>query len=535
MLDLMRTPDGVKIICDGDAGVMPAAFLAEGRWNSGSGDAEARFELGDGLKVFITAKESRPQFLVLRWEHVFDAPAQVLCDAWERNYGTLSWQGLSGERFLPWYFAIKSEENIFCGGVKVRPNAFVSFECDARGITGWFDVRCGGVGVDLRGRELEVATVVSKDYGRAGSFGAVKDFCKIMCGDGIFPGKPVYGGNNWYYAYGNSSGEEIREDAKLIASLAEGLENRPFMVIDDGWQVKNCAGPWEPNEKYEDMAKVAEDMKKIGVRPGIWVRLLHDSEVEKAHPEWLLAANQYGEKHLDPSIPEVLEYAAENVRKFVGWGYELIKHDYTTFDIFGDYGHTLNGSITTRSGWSFKDKTKTSAEIILELYRTIKDAAGDAVIIGCNTVSHLCAGLVQVNRVGDDTSGKYWCRTRVLGVNSLAFRMPQNHIFYEIDADCVGILDKNIPWELNSQWLHLLAKSGTPLFVSCQNGALDEKQTEEMKKRFAEAAEQKDTAIPLDWEYNTTPETWEINGEKTRFDWEMGQFPALLRGRAQPI
>lgn len=44
----------------------------------------------------------------------------------------------------------------------------------------------------------------------------------------------------------------------------------------------------------------------------------------------------------------------------------------------------------------------------------------DAVL---NTVSHLCAGIHAVNRVGDDTSGRHWSRTRALGINSLAFRL----------------------------------------------------------------------------------------------------------------
>jgi alpha-galactosidase len=103
-------------------------------------------------------------------------------------------------------------------------------------------------------------------------------------------------------------------------------------------------------------------------------------------------------------------------------------------------------------------------------------------IIGCNTVSHLCAGLVHLNRTGDDTSGREWERTKKMGVNSLAFRLAQNEAFYMCDADCVGILGEIIPWELNSQWLHLLSYSNTPLFVSCTD-----KLTDEQKKDLKEA------------------------------------------------
>ena len=46
---------------------------------------------------------------------------------------------------------------------------------------------------------------------------------------------------------------------------------------------------------------------------------------------------------------------------------------------------------------------------------------------------------MHLNRTGDDTSGRIWERTRRMGVNTLAFRLPQHNTFYHIDADCVGI------------------------------------------------------------------------------------------------
>ena len=60
-----------------------------------------------------------------------------------------------------------------------------------------------------------------------------EEFCKKMCTDPIFPEFPVYGSNNWYYAYGDSSEEEILSDTDYILKLTEGVKNPPFMVIDD--------------------------------------------------------------------------------------------------------------------------------------------------------------------------------------------------------------------------------------------------------------------------------------------------------------
>ena len=92
----------------------------------------------------------------------------------------------------------------------------------------------------------------------------------------------------------------------------------------------------------------------------------------------------------------------------------------------------------TSDGWAFADRSRTTAEIIMDHYRSIRAGAGDAVLIGCNTIGHLSAGIFEVSRTGDDTSGKEWDRVRKMGVNTLAFRMPQHGAFFAADADCVG-------------------------------------------------------------------------------------------------
>ena len=115
-----------------------------------------------------------------------------------------------------------------------------------------------------------------------------------------------------------------------------------------------------------------------------------------------------------------------------------------------------------------------------------------------------------------------------MGVNTLAYRLPQNGAFYMVDADCVGILKQNIPWSLNRQWLHLLAVSGSPLFVSAQPAALTEEMKGDLRRAWAVNSVQNDTAEPLDWMYNTTPEKWCINGRVETFDWVQENWPSML-------
>ena len=125
---------------------------------------------------------------------------------------------------------------------------------------------------------------------------------------------------------------------------------------------------------------------------------------------------------------------------------------------------------------------------------------------------------MHIQRTGDDTSGKTWERTRVMGVNTLAFCLPQHGVFYEIDADCVGIMGP-IPWELNRQWADLVAKSGTPLFVSAKPGLLREKEKGELHKIMLEASVQKRHLVPVDWEYTDCPEVWEDEEGQVEYNW----------------
>jgi alpha-galactosidase len=169
-------------------------------------------------------------------------------------------------------------------------------------------------------------------------------------------------------------------------------------------------------------------------------------------------------------------------------------------------------------GWSFNDKTKTTAEIILNLYRAIREAAGDMYLIGCNTMSHLSAGIFELNRTGDDTSGNEWARTRKMGVNTLGFRMVQHNHFYAADGDCVGLTTK-VPWEKNKQWMQLLAESSAPLFISAQPDALGGEQKRFIKQSFTSASNPQPVGEPLDWLTNQWPEKWKLDGQVKTFDW----------------
>ena len=466
------------------------------------------------LAIFLTAQTSKVKWIKLRWNNLsWDKNVRFLGDAWERGYGDMEWKGMNPNRFMPWYFCAKSEAKSICYGVKVRPSAMCFWQVDSLGMTLFLDVRCGGSGVNLKGRVIKLADVIACEMRDCTSFEAMQEFCGQMCEDPILPKYPVYGSNNWYYAYGKSSESEILADCDYILNLTKDIENKPYMVIDDCWQEHHRlneynGGPWtKGNEKFPDMKALAEKLVQKGVRPGIWVRLLLNED-ENIKNEWRLSHNNC----IDPTNPEALNYIKEDIKRICNWGYTLIKHDFSTFDLFGKWGFQMS-PLVTDDGWHFYDDSLTSAEVVKLLYKAILDASveasnGETLILGCNTIGHLGAGYMHINRTGDDTSGVIWERTRFMGVNTLAFRLPQHGKFYEIDADCVGI-DGGISWSMNKQWADVLAQSGTPLFISVRPNILDETEKQELHEILKVASKQEHHVIPVDWEETTCPEHWQ--------------------------
>jgi alpha-galactosidase len=294
-------------------------------------------------------------------------------------------------------------------------------------------------------------------------------------------------------------------------------------VIDAGWTPGTVCpgGPWTAGDpqRFPDMPGLAADMKRLGVRPGIWMRPTALMTVDD--PRRLRAGPCTAqEKPLDLTRPENLALIHDDVARVHSWGYELIKHDFSTYDMFARWGFEMGADLTD-AGWQFDDPSLTNAEIILRLYRTLRAAAGDAVLIGCNTMGHLGAGLFELQRTGDDTSGHVWERTRRMGVNTLAYRLPQNGTFFSCDADCAAHTERT-PWEYDRQFLDLVAHSGTALFVSVDPRTV----TAEQKNAFRAAMQ---TALsggapggcrPLDWMHTTAPRVWRIGTERVSYHWD---------------
>jgi alpha-galactosidase len=508
-LDVMRDPDTVTAY----DGLDRPRKLARGASGWTAPGIRVRTEpLERTVAVYLYAPGSAPTHVHFRWNMRVSESLLVLGDTWERSYGDLRWMYLVPERVMPWYFLTTDSDGVHGYGVRTAAGSLCFWQLDPDGVSLWVNACNGGSAASLGERELLAASIVTRRGEFAEDAGlAARAFCGMMCEKPRAAPRFLYGTNDWYYAYGKNTAQGILGDAELIASVTPSSAERPFTVIDDGW--KNAAA-------FPDMAALARAIRERGVRPGLWIRPL---QAPPQTPDNLLLPKErmsWDDPAYDPTIPEALDHTLDKVRQATNWGYELIKHDYTTYEIFGQWGFQMNAS-PAQPSWSFHDRSKTNAEIIRDFYTAIRRTAGErTVILGCNTIGHLSAGLFEAQRIGDDTSGQIWERTRRNGVNALAYRIAQHRTFFIADADCVPITTLT-PWSFNRQWLDLVARSGTALFVSPQPAAVGAEQRAALRSAIETLLSAENNARPIDFR-TSTPATYRFGDVERKYDWYEG-------------
>jgi alpha-galactosidase len=506
---VIQMPDAVKILSGNDYLSMQSSDKQTWTYR----DVIVRLKPNkDSVAVFIQSRSMPLKEVQLSWKFAAPKDVKVLGDAYERTYGDISFQPVNATKKLPWYCVEQNANNTTCLGVRTGCSAICYWRVAENNLELNLDTRTGGSGVQLGTRMLHAADIVTtKNTDKENVFATVCDKPRKV-------DKPVYGINDWYFAYGNNSADLILKHTSLLAPLATNSSNKPFSVIDDGWSLGSDYT--KTNDKFPDMPKLVGEIENLGMRPGLWTRplLAKPGESKKILAPGFLNDNKDDGATLDPTIEENIQRIKNLFTLYKQWGFEMVKHDYTTFDIFSKWGFEMSDRMT-EPGWHFNDTSKTNAEIILYLYKSIRDAAGDMYLIGCNTISHLSAGLFELNRVGDDTSGKEWSRTKKMGVNTMGFRMVQHKTFYEADGDCVG-LTTAIPWEKNKQWMQLLAQSSAPLFISAQPDAVGAEQKDFIKQCFADASKSQPIGEPLDWLTNPFPSKWKLDNKIVEFNWD---------------
>ena len=525
-LDLSEGPAEVRVEGEGFTNVLKRAG---GTWTDGRVTVTFAPRDGGRTAVKLSAPDRAVEAVRVSWRARFPRTAMMLSDDW----CGLGWKPIGDARSSAWYFLVSSGGVTDGFGVMTRPASIAHWTVRADRVSLFLDVSAGGYGVRLGGRVLEACTLVSR-RGRVGetAFEAGRAFCRAMCPKPRLPREPVFGYNDWYCAYGANTASNFLADAAYVAALAKDLPIRPFVVMDDGWQpmsppaVQKKTGKldsgWGPWDRASDafgmtMPDFAARIAALGAKPGLWYRPMR--AWDEAPDGWKVVGHP---ESFDPTVPAVMEAIRADMRRFREWGFALVKMDFLVYDFNGHYlfPGTIDESVfKTRRPW--RDRSRTSAERMLDLYRALREAAGDEItLIGCGAFGHLAAGLFEVNRIGFDTSGREWARTARNGPNALGMRLIQHGTFYAVDPDCVGLAAEGaIPWEKNGQWLDLIAGCGVPLFISWRRQLAGQNERMAFSAAFAACAAGKADAEPMDWMTEDCPRRWRIRGDERLYDW----------------
>ena len=431
-----------------------------------------------------------------------------------------AWREVGDGRVSQWYAIINDGERTYGYGVKVRPNAMCAWRVAPGIVELLLDLRAGEQPLELGARTLDACEVVRCES-RPGesAYATGRRLCSLMCPNPRLPKEPMIGFNDWYAAYGSNTATNFLADAEFVVSLCKGASVQPYVVMDDGWQkfsppeIKRLTGcfasgygPWEESSRAfgMDMKTFCAKIAALGARPGLWYRPLCMEG-----------------KMCDPSDPAVLDRIRADIKRFRGWGFKFVKIDYLTFDWCGHFMGIDSAGRLIRDKRQWKDTKHTTAETIVKLYRTMREAAGDdMVILGCNAVNHLCAGLFEASRVGPDTSGKDWEQTKRNGVGAVAFKGIENGTLFAADPDCAGLASPGaIPWEKNRQWIDLLSRSGMPFFISWKRSLADDAVREALAAAFRRASQARNTAEAQDWFLTSTPVRWNTADGLRTYDW----------------
>ena len=159
---------------------------------------------GTSLDVNLVETRAPVSRIRVRWNDDFTFVKRMLGDSPGVEFGDMGWMPVIPEKHYAWYVQCFDGKLTHGYGVKTGPNSFVFWQLDQEGITLTLDVRNGGNGVKIK-KSLICATVVERE-GKEGedAFDSCQAFCRVMCEKPNLPTRPIFGLNNWYYAYGSS-------------------------------------------------------------------------------------------------------------------------------------------------------------------------------------------------------------------------------------------------------------------------------------------------------------------------------------------
>lgn len=302
------------------------------------------------------------------------------------------------------------------------------------------------------------------------------------------------GYTSWYNYF-----KKINE--KIILRDLDGLDrvkdNVSIFQIDDGYESK--VGDWlipDYSKFPNGMKPMAKAIHDKGYLAGIWIAPFYvqkDSEVMKAHPEWLIKDNITGKPEISSlawgatyTLDIYNDGAREYIRNFFNvilndWGFDMVKLDFLYAE-----------AIQPRNG-------KSRGRIMCEAMEFLRSCVGEEkLILGCGAPLGPCFGIVDACRISCDVDLKYQPKyynrlalnnelpSAQNAINNTVFRRHLNGRVFCNDPDVFFLRENNLSFTKEQKLL--LAKinnlCGDVLFVSDNVGDYGEEETVLIKKFF---------------------------------------------------
>ena len=256
-------------------------------------------------------------------------------------------------------------------------------------------------GVELAPGESRESATLRIDAGRpvADALPAIADGVGDRM-DARVPESVPTGWCSWYHYFTDVTADDIRDNGAELDDWGVDID---VVQIDDGYET--AFGDWTTlSTGFDSMADLRADIAAAGYDPGLWLAPFYvqaDSRLASDHPEWLVTRDgtpvDAGARHgpmyaLDTTHPGVIEWLSETFRTVVTeWGFEYLKLDFL-------YAAALPGD---------RHADVTRAEAYRQGLETVREAVGDAFVLGCGALGFPSVGLVDAMRIGPDTA-PYW-------------------------------------------------------------------------------------------------------------------------------
>jgi len=216
----------------------------------------------------------------------------------------------------------------------------------------------------------------------------------------------------------------------------------------------------DPNKYPNGLGYVADEIKKIGLTPALWMGFTNDvgfTAYEKEHPEISLSHHDTwsGRYYYDMSHPEYLEgYLTKAVKQVMDWGYEAVKYDTLPNAIMAHENYHQNMSNPDLTTYSvYRNMAKKTRELVGE----------DVYMLSCGSYNQVMlwgSGYFDASRVGPDLFT--WERfMETLG--RIRQLYPLHSIVFYNDPDCVVLRDEYSTYAQAKTRLIPVSMLGLPL------------------------------------------------------------------------